>query len=92
MDLFHVLTMLGGLSLFLFGMMEMISRIRAVLRRAKPISAPRLLQSGALELNETRHEVRLHGKSIELTRKEYDLPLPDHLDRSGRCCPLRLRR
>ena len=56
-----------------FGMMEMISRIRAVLRRAKPSSEPKTLQSGELELNETSHEVRLHGKIIELTLKEYEL-------------------
>lgn len=56
-----------------FGMMEMISRIRAVLRRAKPSSEPKTLQSGELELNETSHEVKLHGKIIELTLKEYEL-------------------
>lgn len=56
-----------------FGMMEMVSRIRAVLRRTKPAAAPRVLSSGELELNETSHEVRLHGMSVELTLKEYEL-------------------
>lgn len=56
-----------------FGMMEMISRIRAVLRRAKPATPPKILISGELELNETSHEVHVHGKSIELTLKEYEL-------------------
>ncbi|MDD6199858.1 MAG: response regulator transcription factor [Firmicutes bacterium] len=56
-----------------FGMMEMMSRIKAVLRRAKPESAPRVLKSGGLELNDTGHEVRAAGQSIELTRKEYEL-------------------
>lgn len=56
-----------------FGMMEMISRIRAVLRRAKPATPPKTLISGELELNETSHEVHVHGKSIELTLKEYEL-------------------
>lgn len=56
-----------------FGMMEMISRIRAVLRRAKPAAAPKVLQSGILELNETSHEVRIQGKSVDLTLKEYEL-------------------
>lgn len=56
-----------------FGMMEMISRIRAVLRRAKPTASPKTLISGQLELNETSHEVHVQGKSIELTLKEYEL-------------------
>ena len=34
-----------------FGMMEMMSRIRAVLRRAKPASSPRVLKCASLELN-----------------------------------------
>ena len=56
-----------------FGMMEMISRIKAVLRRAKPASVPRVLKCGSLELNENSHEVRAEGQSVELTRKEYEL-------------------
>ncbi len=54
-----------------FGMMEMMSRIKAVLRRAK--TAPRVLKCGELELNETSHEVRVGGKPVELTLKEYEL-------------------
>ena len=56
-----------------FGMMEMVSRIRAVLRRAKPLAPPQVLVSGALELNETGHEARLDGRALELTLKEYEL-------------------
>lgn len=56
-----------------FGMMEMISRIRAVLRRAKSNKPPKALSSGSLELNETSHEVRVNGSIIELTLKEYEL-------------------
>lgn len=56
-----------------FGMMEMISRIKSVLRRAKPASAPSVLKSGDVELNETRHEVRAAGQPVELTLKEYAL-------------------
>lgn len=56
-----------------FGMMEMISRIRAVLRRAKPSAAPKVFRSGDLELNETSHEVRIHGADAQLTLKEYEL-------------------
>lgn len=56
-----------------FGMMEMISRIKAVLRRTASTSLPRILRSGDLELNETSHEVRLLGEHIDLTLKEYEL-------------------
>lgn len=56
-----------------FGMMEMISRIKAVLRRTASSALPKIMRSGDLELNETSHEVRLLGKSIDLTLKEYEL-------------------
>lgn len=56
-----------------FGMMEMISRMRAVLRRTNISTQPRILRSGDIELNETSHEVKLRGESIELTLKEYEL-------------------
>lgn len=56
-----------------FGMMEMVSRVRAVLRRAKPASTPKTLKYGALELNETSHEVLVNGTRVELTLKEYAL-------------------
>ena len=38
-----------------FGMMEMVSRIRAVLRRAAPAAAPGLLQMGNLRMDSTSH-------------------------------------
>lgn len=56
-----------------FGMMEMISRIKAVLRRTASSALPKILRSGDLELNETSHEVCLLGESIDLTLKEYEL-------------------
>jgi len=55
-----------------FGMMEMMSRIREVLRR-RPSAAPKTLRHGALELNETSHEALLEGVPVELTLKEYEL-------------------
>ncbi|MCD7927892.1 MAG: response regulator transcription factor [Oscillospiraceae bacterium] len=56
-----------------FGMMEMVSRIRAVLRRTAPEAAPSLLTCGGLEMNETSHQVRVNGAPVELTLKEYAL-------------------
>ncbi len=56
-----------------FGMMEMISRIRAVLRRIRPKAAERLLHIGSLELNPETYAVLADGIPISLTRKEYQL-------------------
>lgn len=56
-----------------FGMMEMVSRIRAVLRRVKKREAPKLLRVGKLELNMEEHTVFAGGERIVLTLKEYEL-------------------
>lgn len=55
-----------------FGMMEMMSRIRAVLRRAAPRATDKLT-CGILELHEASHQVLVAGKRIELTLKEFEL-------------------
>ncbi|MDO4567432.1 MAG: response regulator transcription factor [Clostridia bacterium] len=55
-----------------FGMMEMVSRVRAVLRRSA--AAPRdVLRAGGIELDAERHMVRALGERVELTLKEYEL-------------------
>lgn len=56
-----------------FGMMEMISRIRAVLRRAAPAPEERTLTAGELFMNLTGHTVRVEGKRVDLTLKEFEL-------------------
>lgn len=56
-----------------FGMMEMVSRIRAVLRRTSPKEEGSALCMGALELNQKEHVVTAEGKRIQLTLKEYEL-------------------
>ena len=56
-----------------FGMMEMISRIRAVLRRVHPKEAGSLLRMGGLELNPDTYAVSVYGRQADLTRKEYQL-------------------
>ena len=56
-----------------FGMMEMVSRIRAVLRRAGPKSAPAVLRQGCILMDEGRHVVEVNGTPVTLTLKEYDL-------------------
>ncbi len=56
-----------------FGMMEMVSRIKAVLRRAKPSEKNALLVQGDITLDLKRHNVTASGREIALTLKEYDL-------------------
>ena len=56
-----------------FGMMEMVSRIRAVLRRTERQDGSGILRIGALELNENEHTVFSDGERVSLTLKEYAL-------------------
>ncbi len=55
-----------------FGMMEMVARVRAVLRRAAP-EAGKTLRLGGLCLDDTGHTVTAAGERVELTRREYEL-------------------
>ena len=56
-----------------FGMMEMLSRIRAVLRRAAPRRERSLLRCGAITMDNTRHTVTADDREVTLTLKEYNL-------------------
>jgi two-component system alkaline phosphatase synthesis response regulator PhoP len=66
-----------------FGMMEMVSRVKAVLRRTMPKKDTGILQVGCLELNKGEHTVFISGQRIGLTLKEYELLhlFMDHLGR-----------
>lgn len=56
-----------------FGMMEMVSRVRAVLRRAVPKGERQILRAGEIEMDIDRHCVTVGGKRVELTFKEYEM-------------------
>lgn len=56
-----------------FGIMELLARVRAHLRRQGAFSPPLLGKIGPLELDRERHEARINGIPVALTRKEYDL-------------------
>ncbi|MBR5516408.1 MAG: response regulator transcription factor [Firmicutes bacterium] len=56
-----------------FGMMEMIARIKAVLRRSMPKEEMNLLLAGQLELNLNEHTVTVSGKRVQLTLKEFEM-------------------
>lgn len=55
-----------------FGMMEMVARIKAVLRRTAP-KQPAVLTCGGIVLDEGRHTVTVEGRPVSLTLKEYEL-------------------
>ena len=56
-----------------FGMMEMVSRVKAVLRRSVAKDTFKVLYVGKLELNMSNHTVFADGERIDLTLKEYGL-------------------
>ncbi|MBQ8921441.1 MAG: response regulator transcription factor [Oscillospiraceae bacterium] len=56
-----------------FGVMELLSRIRALLRRTEKQSAGDVLSGGGIQLDEARHRVLAEGSEIGLTGKEFDL-------------------
>ena len=56
-----------------FGMMEMVSRVKAVLRRSRPRQDTRLLKLDELVLNPDEHTVTIAGERVILTYKEYEL-------------------
>ena len=66
-----------------FGMMEMMSRVRAVLRRAGPKAPPQALRTGGLELDLEGCAAYVDGARSALTRKEY-LLLRTLMERPGR--------
>ncbi len=57
-----------------FDLDELSARVRALLRRAAGRAEP-LIQRGGLTLNPATHEVRLHGKSVDISAREFALLL-----------------
>ena len=57
-----------------FGMMELVSRVRALLRRAaKPAAEDKLFTAGSLAVDVTRRAVTVDGEPVILTYKEFEL-------------------
>ncbi len=56
-----------------FGMMEMVSRVKAVLRRTQPPAVQPLLKGGGVVLNPGEHTVWVEGERVQLTLKEFEL-------------------
>lgn len=57
-----------------FGMMELVSRVRALLRRAaKPAAEDKLFTAGPLTVDVKRRAVTVDGEPVILTYKEFEL-------------------
>lgn len=56
-----------------FGIMELISRVKAVLRRAGLDDAAMNLEFEGIVLDDAKHQVTIDGNPCELTFKEYEL-------------------
>jgi DNA-binding response OmpR family regulator len=60
-----------------FSVLEFVARVKALLRRVAALQAQRTRAApvvvGALSLDAERREVRIEGRRIELTAKEFDL-------------------
>jgi two-component system response regulator RegX3 len=70
-----------------FSMRELVSRVRANLRRARPSSTPQpteeVLAGGPVRMDVDRHEVTVRGEPVPLPPKEFEL-LEAFLRRRGR--------
>lgn len=58
-----------------FGMMEMVSRVKSVLRRSHREAPSNLIRFKQIEVDRSKHVVRVNDEQIVLTPKEYDLLL-----------------
>jgi two-component system alkaline phosphatase synthesis response regulator PhoP len=55
-----------------FGVMELVARVKAVLRRTQKKAKP-VLTYKEIELDESKHIVTVNGNEIDLTYKEYEI-------------------
>ena len=56
-----------------FGVMELVSCVKAVLRRCQPRAVEHLLRLGGLTVNLDEHRVTADGREITLTYKEFEM-------------------
>lgn len=56
-----------------FGVMEMVARVKAVLRRTVKEDVLYDITVGSITLKETEHKVIVNGEKIELTHKEFEM-------------------
>lgn len=56
-----------------FGVMELISRVKALLRRSMGEDQEKLLKVGEIVLDDEKHQVFVNDRQCDLTYKEYEL-------------------
>lgn len=56
-----------------FSIMELISRVKAMLRRANPNATEQIIAFEGIVMDDAKHQVKVDGKECELTYKEYQL-------------------
>ena len=56
-----------------FGMMELVSRVKALLRRIQRNTTTGVLVVGTLLMDQAAHKVTVDGQEVVLTHKEYEL-------------------
>ena len=56
-----------------FGMMELVSRIKAVLRRSRKTEEKSQIELSGVCMNIKKHDVTVNGKEVALTLKEFEL-------------------
>lgn len=56
-----------------FGMMELLARVRALLRRTMPRNPNTEYRLGSLVVSPARHQVEVDGEAVTLTLKEYEV-------------------
>ena len=56
-----------------FGMMELIARVKALLRRAEIVDGEKDYTIGSLHVVPAKHKVKVDGEEITLTLKEFEL-------------------
>lgn len=56
-----------------FGIMELISRVKALLRRTENLAEPSVLTNGPIAMDTEKRSVTVGGKPCELTFKEFEL-------------------
>lgn len=66
-----------------FSMLEMVSRVKAVLRRTQPMKSDNVLSAGGVVLNLDEHTVMVDESRVQLTYKEFEL-LRIFLNRPGK--------
>ena len=56
-----------------FGIMELISRVKALLRRTSKEQQEKIITIGQICIDDEKHRVIVNGENCELTYKEYEL-------------------